>query len=60
MKAYYVDDERYEVGVVEVDDGFTFEEQYELWRTEKDATAELKKRVVADMEYLQSILEDLN
>jgi hypothetical protein len=56
MKAWYVDKELYTIGTVEMDDDFTFDEQYELWPSKEAAIIELKKLLRADIEYCSNIL----
>lgn len=57
MIAYKVmDDPDYSIKPVVVEKGFPFETQYDVWRTEEEALVELKKRLSADIEYLQEIL----
>ena len=59
MKVWYVDDILYGVDEVDVADDFDFTGRYDLWPTEDLAKVELKKRIKADIKYLQELLEDL-
>ena len=59
MKAWSVDDALYVVFDIEVSEDFEFEGQYDVWKFKHEAELELRKRVKADIQYLQEILEDL-
>lgn len=59
MVAYYVNDALYDIEAIDVQDDFSFEGQYKIWKDYEEAKEELKKIIKADIAHLTEILNDL-